>query len=109
MRQAGFSQGELQKLAEAKANSDALAVTEHVAMKLVESDGHDAEANRTSGRMMLFGDSYHQAKAAIMKPISESIVLTDQRTRDAVLTTEKQATFWRAIFIAFGLWLIFLL
>ena len=109
MRQAGFTQGELQKLAEAKANSDALTITEFAAMKLVESDGRDAGADRVRGRMMLFSDSYHQAKAAIMRPISESIALMDQRTLDGVLASVKYAAIWRTAFIAFGLWLIFLL
>jgi diguanylate cyclase (GGDEF)-like protein/PAS domain S-box-containing protein len=109
MRQVGFTPGELHKLAEAKANSDALAVTEFAAMTLAESEGHDAGAGRTRARMMLFGYSYHQAKAAIMRPISEANLMMDQRTRDAVLTTEKYATVWRNIFIAVGLWMIFLL
>ena len=109
MREAGFTPGELDKLAEAKANSDKLAVTEHAAMKLVESVGRDAGANRTRGRMMLFDDSYHQAKASIMKPIAEFYEMMDKRTQDAVRAAENYAAIWRAVFIVFGFGLMFML
>src|SRR3972149_757201 len=54
MRQAGFSEEEFGKLAEAKANSDGLTVPEFEAMKLIESSGSEAEANRAKARMMMF-------------------------------------------------------
>jgi diguanylate cyclase (GGDEF)-like protein/PAS domain S-box-containing protein len=109
MRQAGFTREELQKLEQAKANSDALVISEREAMTLAESGGNDAETRRGVARMMLFDDNYHQTKAAIMKPISEFIVMMDRRTEDAVLAAENQAAIWRDVFIAFFLWLMFML
>jgi len=109
MRQAGFTAQELDKLAEAKANSDRLAVTEFEAMRLAETAGPQAEANRAKARMLLFGDKYHQAKLTVMKPIDECYRMMDQRTRNAVLASETNATILRIIFIACGLSLVLLL
>jgi PAS domain S-box-containing protein len=109
MRQAGFAEEEFRKLGEAAANSDGLASLEIAAMKLVESTGPNAGADRAKARMMLFDDHYHQAKAAIMKPIDEVYVLLDQRTLATVHTAENFASIFRYIFAAFGLGLMFML
>jgi len=109
MRQAGFTAQEFSKLAEAKANSDDLTATEFEAMKLVEAAGPQADASHARARMMMFDDKYHQAKAAIMKPINEFYKLMDKRTGDAVLASETNATILRDIFIAFGLSLMLIL
>ncbi len=109
MRQAGFTGPEMQRLAEAKANSDALTAIELAAMKLVGPDDRHAGANHGKARMLVFGDSYHQAKAAIMKPIGEFYALLDQRTLDAVRSAEENAVIWRDVFIAFCLVSIYLL
>ncbi|MBU0593167.1 MAG: EAL domain-containing protein [Gammaproteobacteria bacterium] len=109
MRQAGFTPDELSKLAEAKANSDALTVTEFEAMRLAESAGPDDRAARARIRMMVFGDEYLQARAAIMRPIHDFYALLDQRTRNAVHAAEVNATILRLLFIALGLGLMFAL
>ena len=109
MRQAGFAEEEFRKLAEAAANSDELTRLEVAAMKLVESTGPNAGADRARARMMLFDDHYHQAKAAIMKPIDEFFVMVDQRTLATVHTAENLASIFRYIFAAFGLGLMFML
>ena len=109
MRQAGFAEEEFRKLAEASANSDELTRLEVAAMKLVESTGPNAGADRARARMMLFDGHYHQAKAAIMKPIDEFFVMVDQRTLATVHTAENLASIFRYIFAAFGLGLIFML
>jgi len=109
MRQAGFTEEEFRKLAEAHANFDRLTVPEFEAMKLAESTGPDAEANRAMARTMMFDDTYHQAKAAIMKPIEEFYALVDQRTLAAVQTAEHYATALRYVFVAFGLGLMVML
>jgi len=109
MRQAGFTQAEFHKLAEAKTNSDALTATEFEAMKLVESSGLDAGANRARARLMMHDDKYHQAKAAIMRPIHDFYTLMDKRTLDAVHAAEINATILRLLFIALGLGLMFTL
>jgi diguanylate cyclase (GGDEF)-like protein/PAS domain S-box-containing protein len=103
MRQAGFTAQEFQKLADAKANSDALTATEFAAMQLAQSTGPEAEADRVKARLMLYDDRYHQAKATIMQPIAEFYRLVDQRTFDAVRTAETHGTAFRWLFIGFGL------
>ena len=109
MRQAGFSADELSKLAEAKANSDALTATEYAAMRLVENAGPEPDAGRAMARMMMHDDRYHQAKAAIMKPINEFYELMEKRTLDAVQTTENQALILRVVFGVLALGLMFML
>ena len=106
MRQAGFSEDELRKLAQAKANSDELTATELTAMQLVETSGPEAEASRAMARMMMHDDKYNQAKAAIMKPIDEFYELMEKRTLDAVQAAIDKALTLRAIFIAFLLGLM---
>ncbi|MBI4624915.1 MAG: hypothetical protein HY736_17080 [Verrucomicrobia bacterium] len=83
-----------------------LALPESEAMKLVESTGPEAEANRAKARMMMFDEKYHQAKTAVMGPIHDFLVLVDQRTLAAVHAAEKSATIFRGVFIAFGLGLL---
>jgi len=109
MRQAGFTEEELAKLALAKANSDALTSTEFAAMKLVESTNPPTEANRSKAILMLHDAAYHQAKADIMQPINEFANMSDQRTLDRVHTLANAAMLARAAFIFFGLLLFFML
>ena len=109
MEQVGFTPGELEELTEAKVRSDELTETEFAAMKMVESGGQDLQAKRNQALMMLFGDSYHQAKAAIMKPINEFYGSMDRRTLEAVQAAERRAAGWRWVFIVFGLWLAYML
>ena len=73
----------------------ALTVPEFEAMKLVESTGPEAEANRARASRMLHDDKYHQAKAAIMKPIDDFCVLVDQRTLATVQNAEHRAVAFR--------------
>lgn len=101
MRQAGITDDELRNLAEAKANSDGLTATEFDAMKLAESVGSDAEANRAKALMMLYDASYHHSKAAIMQPINEVYVHMNKRTADAVHAAESKATAFRFLFALF--------
>jgi signal transduction histidine kinase len=109
MRQTGFTEEEFGKLAEAKANSDGLTGPEFEAMKLVESTGPDTESNRLKARMMMHDAKYHQAKAAIMKPIDEFFVLMDNRTSNAVRTARDHATVLLYAFIALALALLLML
>ncbi len=109
MRQAGFAEEEFRKLAQAAANSDELTSLEVAAMKLAESTGLNAGTDRARARLMLFDGRYHQAKAAIMKPIDEFFVMVDQRTLASVHTAENLASIFRYIFAAFGLGLMFML
>lgn len=102
MRQAGFSALELEKLGEAKTQSDALARIEEQAMKLIESGADNDKANRLSAIAMLHDEAYHRSKAAIMLPIAEFIEMIDQRTRFDVETAERHAQVMRAIFLFFS-------
>ncbi len=106
MRQAGFTEYEFQKLAEAKANSDALSIAEFEAMKLVDSTGPQAGAEAIR---MLHDARYDRDKAAIMKPIDEFSVLVDARTRAAVQNAATHALALRFVFMTIGLGLIFML
>jgi diguanylate cyclase (GGDEF)-like protein/PAS domain S-box-containing protein len=106
MRQAGFTREEFDKLEEAKADSDALAATAFEAMRLAESTGPEAEANRVRALMMLHDAQYHQARAAIMLPIHDFHVLLDKRTLDAVHAAEIHAANLRLLFITLGLALV---
>jgi len=109
MHQSGFTDEELGKLAEAKTNSDGITVMELEAMRLAESVGPDAEANRAKAHVMLHDEQYYQAKAAIMKPINEFFVLMDRRTLDTVRSEQDIALLLRILFIATTLAAIFML
>jgi diguanylate cyclase (GGDEF)-like protein len=103
MRQAGFSAAEFAKLAEAKANSDALTNTEFAAMALIEASSPASELTRNAATRMLHDAAYHQAKAGIMGPIGEFHRMADQRTLAAVQAALTQATQTRLAFMLFGL------
>jgi signal transduction histidine kinase len=106
MRQAGFTEEEFRRLDKAKANSDGLTIPEFEAMKLVESVGPEAAASRAEASRILHDAKYHEAKAAIMKPIDEFDVLVDERTLAAVRAAKKTSLIFRYIFVAFGLGLM---
>jgi methyl-accepting chemotaxis protein len=88
MRQAGFSEAELAKLAEAKANSDALVKTETVAMNMVKGLYEDAQGNFTrraepdlaQARQLMHDHAYHVNKARIMRPVDQFFAMLDART-----------------------------
>ena len=109
MRQNGFTQEELAKLAQAKINSDALARTELAAMALIESAHPPTEATRFKASLMLQDTAYHQAKANIMQPISEFYLMMEQRTQAIVHTAQTNALRLRMVFIVFGLLLVIML
>ncbi|MDD4929857.1 MAG: ATP-binding protein [Gallionella sp.] len=109
MRQAGFTEGEFARLAQAKANSDMLTRPEFAAMALIESTVPVSEDNRLKANRMLNDASYHQAKYGIMRPISECYQMMEQRTSGSVHAAERLATLVRLMLIAFGLLLAFTL
>jgi len=109
MRQAGFTATEFAKLAQAKANSDALTRTEFAAMALIESTQPTSEANRAKAISLLHDEAYHRAKAGIMSPINDFFRMADQRTLDAVYAAKQDASKMRFAFILFGVLLVFLL
>ena len=109
MRQAGFTEQEFSKLAEAKANSDALTAIEIAAMKMTKAAGTEQVGMRTKAIAMLHDENYHRLKAGIMKPIDDFYVMMDKRTHDSVHVAELRALVFRVVFIAFGLSLMFTL
>ena len=110
MRQAGFTDQELAKMAEAKANSDALTSTEFAAMALFESTKPSAAGvNLVKASQMLNNAAYHKAKASMMRPISDFYEMMDRRSLDAVHAAKNKATLLRVMFILFGLLLAIML
>ena len=106
MQQVGFTEAEFAKLAQAKANSDALVRIELAAMALLESSGPDLDARRIRASQMLHDAAYQQAKVGIMQPIHEFYVLTDQRTQLAVRDAERTALLLRVAFVLLGIGLL---
>ncbi len=102
VRRAGFTEDEITRLKEAKANSDALTRTELAAMTLIESAKPPVEANRATAIQMLHDVAYHQAKDAIMRPISQVDRMVNQRTLATVQAAEADATRMRLAFILLG-------
>lgn len=102
MRQVHVTQTEFNKLEEAMANSDALVKTEKVAMRLIEFPGADVRASQNQARFIMHNDSYHQHKAAIMKPIDEFFTLLDKRTALMVHVAEIHAKMLRYVFMLLG-------
>lgn len=109
MRKAGFTEAEFARLAQAKANSDALTKREIAAMALIERSSPVSQANQLKATRMLNDDAYHQAKADIMRPISEFYLMVDSRTQQAIHDAEHAATLVRVMLIGLGMLLVFAL
>lgn len=105
MHRVGFTAGEFAKLSEAKANSDALVRLERTAIRLVEVQG----AASPEALRLVHDAAYHQAKAAIMKPIGEFYRMVDLRTQAAVDDASDLALLTRIVFIAFALLLLLMI
>jgi PAS domain S-box-containing protein len=121
MQAAGFSPEEFDKLAEAKAHSDALVAIEREAMKLIAVPAGDlstqtiaqyaqaADMNRPAAIRMLHDAAYPRAKADIMKPIGEFHRMASERTRIMVDQAQSRARHMLAAFLLFGTALVLLL
>ncbi|MFQ2351381.1 methyl-accepting chemotaxis protein [Aeromonas dhakensis] len=109
MKDAGFTEGELAKLNEAKNNSDALVNTEVAAFKLVQQTDGDLVANQQKAIAMMHDKAYHQNKGRIMSPIDDFYVMMETRTQQAVDDATSQSAMLRYLFIALGLVLMFFL
>ncbi|MFA7820405.1 methyl-accepting chemotaxis protein [Aeromonas dhakensis] len=109
MKDAGFTEGELAKLNEAKNNSDALVNTEVAAFKLVQQTDGDLAANQQKAIAMMHDKAYHQNKGRIMSPIDDFYAMMEHRTQQAVDDATSQSAMLRYLFIALGLVLMFFL
>jgi signal transduction histidine kinase/DNA-binding response OmpR family regulator len=104
MEQLGFTATELLKLEDAQNLSNELVSSERVAMNARKGLFRDSRGEFTvkgvpdvtlaSG--LLHDAKYHEAKAAIMKPVNEFFELLDARTSAAVLGAERRANFYLA-------------
>lgn len=108
MHNVGVTEEEFAKLAEAKASSDALTLTEFNAMALVDAGRARSRANRDKAIEMLHDKAYHLAKENIMRPIGQFMVMAELRTFLAVQAAENYAMLLRVGFLLIGLLLIFL-
>jgi PAS domain S-box-containing protein len=109
MRQSGFNELELSKMAQAIAYSDHLAALELDAMKLVEDDGPNAEINHKIANLLLRDEKYYHAKVTIMQPINEFYAMVNSPNFDAVRKKKEHASIFRLIFIFVSLITVFLL
>ncbi|HHQ4710947.1 methyl-accepting chemotaxis protein [Aeromonas veronii] len=109
MKDAGFTDGELAKLNEAKNNSDALVNTEVAAFKLVQQSDGDPVVNQQKAIAMMHDKAYHQNKGRIMSPIDDFYVMMEQRNHEAVESAIANTDMLRYLFIALGLVLMFFL
>ncbi|ELM3617640.1 methyl-accepting chemotaxis protein [Aeromonas sobria] len=109
MKDAGFTEGELAKLNEAKNNSDALVNTEVAAFKLVQQTDGDPIANQQQAIAMMHDKAYHQNKGRIMSPIDDFYVMMEARNQEAVESAMSNTDMLRYLFIALGLVLMFFL
>ena len=109
VRRFGFTNQELGELSLAKTNSDALTVLEMAAMKLAQTGGANAQANRAKALLMLHDANYHQIKLKIIAPINAVYLSMDNRTLAAVHNMEKIALLCRLLFITAALSVTFML
>jgi len=109
INRAGFSENELAKLSEAKMKSDQLTSTELMAMELFEASKHTGDEHHIAALKLLHDDAYNQAKAEIMKLISDGYRLIEKRTSDLVNSELKLALYTRYALILVGLLLLFFL
>ena len=107
MRQAGFSEQELEQLAEAQRRSNDLVELETEAMVLAErahaatgEDRTQAETDLQRARLLLHGEDYHRFKANIMEPIDEFYALLDDRTAGAVTDASRMRDLWSNVALA---------
>ncbi|MDT4291049.1 EAL domain-containing protein [Methylomonas sp. MO1] len=106
MRQAGFSEQEMAKMAEATADSAALIQIERTAMDMVDSNQEMPNATWRQANLMLHDAAYHQAKAKVMQSIIAAFELMDLRTQQSVIARARIAFWLRMVFVLFGVMLI---
>jgi len=99
MQQLGFTASELAKLQEAENNSNDLVLSENIAFNATKGLFRDASGQFTVKRApdpalahrILHDARYHEAKAAIMRPVNEFYRLVDVRTSQGVAAAEHRA------------------
>ena len=111
MKQAGFTDAELQKLHEAKNNSDVLVKTETIAMNAVKGRFDDGKGGFTAvrepdpemARTIMHDRAYHVTKGKIMRPVDEFFGMVDERTaHEAEAAHARSAALGRLIYVLVG-------
>jgi PAS domain S-box-containing protein len=100
VREAGFSNAEITRLADAKAISDALVRTERAAMRQSSPAG---SAGHRQAVDALFGIGYHRAKADVMAPVAEFGRMADRRTQAALDSAQRRQQVAQAVFVGSAL------
>ena len=108
MRRTGIEPKEFELLAQAKASSDTLALTEFAAMGVVEKNGSNATA-LTKARAMLYDQEYQSAKSEIMVAIDSFYQAVDDRTTNDLARADRQAQVARLVLIILGAGLVVVL
>lgn len=109
MSELGLTPKEFAKLAEAKANSDALTQIEFKAMDIIEAASPVTDTVRAQAASLLHDHAYYLAKASIMQPIDDFNQMMDRRTQVALNNALQAANVLRGVFITFGIVLLWLL
>ena len=91
MHRAGFTERELDLLADAKRYSDELTRREFEAMRLIEEPGPGREGRRALALQIVHDAAYHRAKAGIMSNIEAVYASMDKRTRAEVNDADERA------------------
>lgn len=108
MKQAGFTNNELEALTQAQANSDRLVKTEIIALNAVKGLFADSSGkfvitgapNSDLARKILFDKQYHQDKAAIMTGVDKFYKMMEQRTKEKTNNNKKDSELWLSITIS---------
>ncbi|SEN86939.1 diguanylate cyclase/phosphodiesterase with PAS/PAC sensor(s) [Duganella sp. CF517] len=103
-----FTPAELSLLTRAKDESDRLTAIENKALAMRDFGGDDPMAV-AAALALLFDDTYHRAKAAIMEPIAQVNESVERRSLEAVRSTSAEANLARAGFMLVALILLALL
>lgn len=111
MKRLGFTATELAKLREAESQSNELVQSERVAFNAMKGVFQDSTGqfnlkgapDSELARRILHDEKYHQAKAAIMKPLNEFYGLLDARTGNAVAAAkDRAARYIAAVLVLLG-------
>jgi PAS domain S-box-containing protein len=117
MERLGFTPAEFAKLAEAEHNSNELVQTELTAFNAMKGLFRDSTGqfsitgapDPALASRILHDVPYHQAKAAIMRPVNDFYELLDRRTGDAVAAARHRANrYLTAVLLLLGLILMLL-
>ncbi|MEO1993276.1 MAG: methyl-accepting chemotaxis protein [Pirellulales bacterium] len=100
MEQQGFTDEEFARLTQSEDNSNALVMTETVAMNATKGFFQDKDGGFTTkgdpdlelARRLMHDQKYHQDKKKIMEPITEFESMIDRRTEKEVLAAQRRST-----------------